>query len=246
MAQPKTFKLQPPPHMKGDDIANFQRELTKRFESWGVHKPVKDDGVYGTATRDAAQQVCKGLGILHEVAMKEGVTPELRIKIRDLDKRTPQEIERSENKDAKAFRAKLREQFKAVGLASVRVKTTGGEPHWGGSNDVMTDFIEPFMTKRGLPIGSGKRTPEKNASIGGSKTSDHLTTKTTTAARDFPTFDGEDDARALAKALGNSSWQPNTTNGFTVSVDGQAFRVQIIWGAAVQHGDHVHVGVSRV
>jgi len=231
--------------MHGEDIGQFQRDLTGRFESWGVHKIVADDEVYGPATRKAAQQVCKGLGILHEVAMKNGVTPELRIKIRHIDRRTPKEIDRSESASAKEFRAKLREQFKGLALANVQVTSTAGKPHWGGSNDVMMGFVEPFMVKRGLPIGSGKRTPAENDAAGGSKTSDHLTTRTTTAARDFPTFQGEDDARELAKAMGISGWLPNVKQTFSLSpVDGHKFKVQILWGAAIDHGDHVHVGIS--
>jgi hypothetical protein len=142
-------------------------------------------------------------------------------------------------------RIKKAQEHKEASLESMSVATSSGASHWGGSGDVMVEFAEPFMVKRGLPIGSGKRTPAHNAAIGGSPTSDHLTTKTTTAARDFPTFSGEDDARALAKAMGNSGWAPNSFATFQVTVAKQAFRVQILWGAAIDHGDHVHVGISR-
>ena len=130
------------------------------------------------------------------------------------------------------------------GPDDVRVTQTAGEPHWGGAGDLLTQFVEPFMVERGLPIGSGKRTPERNAAIGGSRTSDHLTTKSTTAARDFPTFSGEDDARALAKALGCTTWQPNSYDAFTVSAGGHTWRVQLLWGGDIKHGDHVHIGIS--
>jgi hypothetical protein len=130
------------------------------------------------------------------------------------------------------------------GLEDVRITTTPGEPHWGGAGDVLTQFIEPFMVERGLPIGSGKRTPERNAAIGGSRRSDHLTTNSTTAARDFPTFSGEDDARALAKALGCTTWQPNSYEPFIFSAGGHRWRAQVLWGAGIGHGDHVHVGIS--
>ena len=130
------------------------------------------------------------------------------------------------------------------GPDAVRVTLSPGEPHWGGAGDVLTQLVEPFMVERGLPIGSGKRTPERNAAIGGSPTSDHLTTKATTAARDFPTFSGEDDARALAKALGCTTWQPNSFDAFTCSAGGRSWRVQLLWGADIKHGDHVHIGIS--
>lgn len=132
-------------------------------------------------------------------------------------------------------------------LAGVLIHSTAaGRPHWGGAADLIGQFVAPFMNKRGLPTGSKKRTPEHNAAIGGSPTSDHLTTHTTTFAVDFRTFSGEDDARALAAALGNPSWQANSFDAFSVTVDGHTFRVQILWGAGIDHGDHVHVGVSLV
>jgi hypothetical protein len=130
-------------------------------------------------------------------------------------------------------------------LADVTIHSTASGPkHWGGSADLMGQFITPFMKKRGLAPGSKKRTPAHNASIGGSPTSDHLTTKLTSFAVDFPTFSGEDDARALMKALGVKSWQPNSFTTYPVRVDGHAFNVQTLWGSAIGHGDHVHVGVS--
>lgn len=129
-------------------------------------------------------------------------------------------------------------------LGDVKIVATPGDPHWGGAGDVMVQFIEPFMVKRGVPIGSGKRTPAENSACGGSPTSDHLTTRTTCAARDFKTFDGEDAARALAKALGCDTWRPNSYDGFTFAVGGRTFRAQILWGGGIDHADHVHVGVT--
>lgn len=136
------------------------------------------------------------------------------------------------------------QRAKRITLEDVQVTATPGHPHWGGSNDVMVQFIEPFLADRGIEIGQGKRTPEVNASVGGSATSDHLTTKTTTAARDFPTFSGEDDARALAEALAIGSWQPNSFTNHEFSAGRRRWRAQILWGSGINHGDHIHVGVS--
>lgn len=129
-------------------------------------------------------------------------------------------------------------------LEDVAITATPGHPHWGGSNDVMTQWVEPFLVARRLPIGSGKRTPAENADAGGSTTSDHLTTKATTAARDFPTFTGEDDARALARSLGIDGWQPNSFENHEFAAGGRRWRAQILWGSAIRHGDHIHVGIS--
>jgi hypothetical protein len=45
--------------------------------------------------------------------------------------------------------------------------------------------------------------------------------------------------------MGIDGWRPNDHTLFAITAGGQAFRVQILWGAAIDHGDHVHVGVSR-
>jgi hypothetical protein len=130
------------------------------------------------------------------------------------------------------------------GLEAVRVTPNPGDPNWGGSGDVMQQHVERFMVERGVPLGSGKRTPAENRECGGSPTSDHLTTKTTTAARDFPTRTGEGHARALAASMGCDDWQPNSFASFTFSAGGRSWSAQILWGAAIDHDDHVHVGIS--
>jgi len=106
----RTFALHSP-HMSGDDIRDFQRLLNHRFAAWKIGRHVAVDGDYGTDTRKAATQVCIGLGILPEKAMEHGVTPELRIKLRHPNRRTPNEIQRARGAEAKQFRAKLRKQF---------------------------------------------------------------------------------------------------------------------------------------
>jgi hypothetical protein len=146
--------------------------------------------------------------------------------------------------DAWEAAARLDKAESGGSLKDVHVTVNPGDPHWGGSNDVMGQFVEPFMSKRGLPIGSGKRTPAENAAVKGSPTSDHLTTRTTTAARDFPTFVGEDHARALAASMGFAAWQPNKFTNFRFSAGGRDWQAQILWGKAIDHDDHVHVGIS--
>jgi len=112
MAEPRTFALVTP-HMEGSDIGAFQHALNKRFNTWNIDKRIEEDDAYGTETRFAAQQVCEGLGVLHEKAMRRGVTPDLRIKIRNPTRRTQQELARSERRAD--YRAKLRERYKGGG-----------------------------------------------------------------------------------------------------------------------------------
>jgi hypothetical protein len=133
-------------------------------------------------------------------------------------------------------------------LAGVELHSTAlGRKHWGGGADIMGQFVAPFMLLHyGLRTGSKKRTPQHNAEIGGSPTSDHLTTRVETFACDFPTFDGEAAARALAAAFGYHDWQANSYDTFDFECGGHTFRLQILWGAGIDHGDHVHVGIELI
>jgi murein DD-endopeptidase MepM/ murein hydrolase activator NlpD len=77
----RTFRVESP-HMQGDDIRQWQKTLNRQFGTWKVNFGVVVDGDYGVATRDATATVLYGLGIAR-AAMKEGVPPKLRIKVRN-------------------------------------------------------------------------------------------------------------------------------------------------------------------
>jgi len=126
----------------------------------------------------------------------------------------------------------------ARSLADVHLGTA-----WGGTRSIFDQFVIPFMKDRGLTAGSQKRPYD---SVPGPGVSDHYVGSTHAYATDFPTSSGEDDARALARAMGNRSWRPNSYEPFQVTVDGRRFQVQILWGAAIDHADHVHVGIHRL
>src|SRR5215208_4610237 len=133
--RPRSFKLESP-HMSGEDIGAFQRMLSRQFKRWDINLVVPDDNDYGQDTRDAARMVCRGLGIMPGQAMRHGATPALRTKIRHPTRRTDREKKRFKSAATKAFRAKLREQFKvtataarAGSLAGVQVTATAGKPH---------------------------------------------------------------------------------------------------------------------
>lgn len=131
-------------------------------------------------------------------------------------------------------------------LAGVEIHSIApGRTHWGGGADIMGQFVTPYMAEVwGLAAGSKKRTPAHNAAIGGSPTSDHLTTQVLHFACDYPTFDGERAARALARELGSTMWEPNSYATFDFTLDGYVFRAQILNGAAIDHADHIHVGLE--
>jgi hypothetical protein len=234
------------PVMEGPDVKALQvslNEILAEFPKIAGFGRLKKDGKLGDKTLFGALRCATVMGLpesrLQEIEKKHLIEMRVQRLLHRPSARTD-----SQRKRAVERRKELRKQLKRrPKLKDVNLTTTFGPPHWGGSGDVMTEFVEPFMVKRGLFLGSGKRTPAKNAAVGGSTTSHHLTTRTTAAARDFPTFTGEDDARALARALGFASWQPNNEAGFTFSAGGSQFSAQVLWGSLIKHGDHVHVGI---
>ncbi len=115
------------------------------------------------------------------------------------------------------------------------IKGSGG---WGGSKGV----VESLAHVSNLTPGSTKRTPRENAAVGGSPTSDHLTTNKSSYATDLIGDNLEAGARRVAKKLGIPNYQPNRI--YTVTRGG--YRIQLIFGAKVGHDDHVHVGAERV
>jgi hypothetical protein len=118
---------------------------------------------------------------------------------------------------------------------------------YGGTENIFTKVITPFMAARGLQPGTHpKRTPAENRAVGGADGSDHLTTETESYAIDYPTNSGLATAGQLAAHLGFGGWQANSYQSFIVRVGAAQFRVQILWGREIQHGDHIHVGIRRI
>lgn len=117
------------PHMKGDDVEGWQGTLNSHFKTWDVAYGVKVDGYYGVATRDATATVLYGLGI-NLKAMADGVTPELRIKVRD-ERLTDAEKRRKDKR--KNWDLRLRKKHEDGGhvappLAKIKSSSWGWHP----------------------------------------------------------------------------------------------------------------------
>jgi hypothetical protein len=109
MANPRTFKLDPHP-MKGDDVKLWQKDVAKLFKDIGIKCPIVIDGVYAQATRSFTAELCEAYGLVSKMVMKDGVTPELRIKLRNKDFNKAEQT-RMESKARKGYRAKLRARW---------------------------------------------------------------------------------------------------------------------------------------
>jgi len=93
--------------MKGDDVKAWQNTVKNEFARMGIDAPIKADGVYGPSTRAYTASLLYALGI-DEKAMEHGVTPELRVKVRN-HILSPEEKKR---KDSRVdWRRRLRERY---------------------------------------------------------------------------------------------------------------------------------------
>lgn len=104
----RTFKIDRP-LMEGSDVRAWQTFVSRTFQRWGINYPVAIDGVYGVGARSATASLVYCLGIDHTEAMKHGVTPELRTKVRHR-RLTPSERARFLGPRT-AHRARLRRKY---------------------------------------------------------------------------------------------------------------------------------------
>lgn len=124
----------------------------------------------------------------------------------------------------------------------------------GGFNNAegLTDDLTAWAGKElGLAGGSRDRSRAENAAAGGAENSDHLEDVGVGKGReavDLPTTaaqGGWSKYRAVARKLGVTPAASGFTEG-TIKVGGRRFRVQIIFGEANEHDDHIHVGFERI
>lgn len=144
----------------------------------------------------------------------------------------------------------LREGSQVAGAADAGVRPTG-KGRWGGSR-LVANVARDVARANGYPNATGKRTPSQNAAVGGSPTSDHLTTDQDSFAWDLSNGTtsenerGHSTARKIARKYG-VRYVPNSyESGGVASIGGRKFKVQILYGNRINHGDHIHVGITAL
>lgn len=130
----RTFKIGDGP-VEGRDVKLWQETLNDQLRRWGAEKLLEVDGEYGIATRSFTSKVLYGLGI-PQSSMAHGVTPELRIKVRN---RRLSAADCVRYVKRAAWRAKLRPRKVASPLAVIEADTWGWHP---GQHDGL-DLICP-------------------------------------------------------------------------------------------------------
>jgi len=111
MPEPRTFKVDNP-LMKGSDVKTFQRRIKELFKKMNIDCPIKADGIYGTHTRAYAAALVHANGMSATVQMKDGVTPKLREKLRNVDgSLTAAQKKTKASAKRKAYRNDLRKRW---------------------------------------------------------------------------------------------------------------------------------------
>lgn len=137
--------------------------------------------------------------------------------------------------------ASIRRAARAA-LKGGRVNLRGG---YAGTESVTKQLIDPIAKQFGISASNYKRDPARNAAVGGSPTSHHLTTNRNAYAADYPTTNGAPLAHRIARRLGIRNYRTGTYDHYPVQIGGRNFKVQILWGVR-GHYDHVHFGIQAV
>jgi hypothetical protein len=234
------------PHMKGDDVLELQRLLNKRFSAWQIDRHVDTDSDFGKETRQACRDVCHGLGILEAEALKHGVTPELRTKLRHPSRRTADERARGRGAEATAFRAKMRKKFKPGKVTVAPGANLAGRP----ISSVTLDYIKRMaaLIDRDIVVTTG--TNHSKFTVNGN-VSDHFDGHACDMgmAANGGTIDGPVGDRIMEAALvvagvpvPQARHDAKIGGLFNFVHDG--LKIQCIWKTNIggNHHDHVHVG----
>lgn len=100
--------------MKGSDVKEWQKDVKALFKKLKIDCPIVIDGTYGPATRSFTAALCYAYGLTAKTAMRNGVTPELRIKLRNnsLKEFTVAEKKALTSKARNDYRAALRKRWR--------------------------------------------------------------------------------------------------------------------------------------
>lgn len=142
MTEPRTFKITAP-HMTGADIKSWQQEIAAEFARMDIICPIKPDGIWGITSRSYNASLCHALGMIAGDVMAEGVTPELRVRIRNR-RLTVQEIERFN--DREQWRRDLRARYATATNKVARPVGKILEDSWGfhpGVHDGIDVITQP-------------------------------------------------------------------------------------------------------
>ena len=123
-------------------MKQWQNTLNRQMRTWDVDYQLELDGDYGSLTRSLTASVCHGLGLASaSQAMEHGVTPQLRIKLRNKDL-TPEERERFHGSRAE-WRARFRKLHEGKDVSAPLTKILQSEWGWNPGHDGVDLICKP-------------------------------------------------------------------------------------------------------
>jgi murein DD-endopeptidase MepM/ murein hydrolase activator NlpD len=132
--KPRTFKVGRTT-MSGDDVKAWQQDVDRLFKTMGINCPIQHDGKYAQATRGFTASLCRAMGLESaEKAMADGVTPDLRIKLRN-KRLTAVERNRYNSKERAEYRKDLRSRWNIRVYRPVRQIITDDWGYVPGGHD---------------------------------------------------------------------------------------------------------------
>lgn len=111
--------------MKGNDIKSWQHDVRDCFKRMGIDCPIKADGIYGVSTRAYTASLIHANGMSAAKQMQDGVTPDLRVKLRHVPGSLTSVQRTTRNSIARRdYRSRLRKQFAQSKGGGVHAPTT--------------------------------------------------------------------------------------------------------------------------
>lgn len=142
----RTFAITAP-HMRGTDIEAWQRWLNGHLDYWGVDLHLDEDGDYGLLTRSTTASVAHGMGLKAADWMTDGVTPELRIKLRNANL-TPDELACAHERRLTwlvEFRARYARANVSTPIANILQDSWGWHPGVHDGVDLIATWRSPLL-----------------------------------------------------------------------------------------------------
>lgn len=138
----RTFVVDHDKPMTGNDVKAWQQSVKKLFKDMGIDCPIKTDGVFGPASRAFTADLVYAMGMAAKVQLKNGVTPQLRKKLRDKDLTLIQR-KSMKAKSRTAYRARLRDRWSTkkvhAPVSHILTDSWGFHPGVHDGEDVITD-----------------------------------------------------------------------------------------------------------
>lgn len=132
---------------KGSDVAAWENVMNAQLRTWRVPYKVPEDGVWSAEDRSMMVSICHGFGLPSgSKAMKDGVTPELRVKLRN-KRQTPADKVRYAARAG--WRRAFAKRFKKSSVAPITGKVIADSwryhPGIHDGMDIITPQDAPFM-----------------------------------------------------------------------------------------------------